>query len=711
MTEKPLSFGKFIKLSKLGLPPRRWSTTTDYHKPNSSREPYGIVLDGNELVIDIDPRNGGDRSLQKLIEVVPTLKPSLATAPTVDTGRNGTHFYFLKPPQVKIKKSLEEYPGIDFLSKGQFVVGPGSSLDPAKYGKNRLAAWTGKYRFDIFSEALSSALLVGSDLLSLIETKQPAVSIQHNSPRYSPTQLKTLLNNLPVKDFRSYEMWRNLMFAVKAASGEGGKKHFLQWCIKDHRYREDIDSIDKLWVAATEIGGITSKTLDYFCRLHGVDPETELMQPTVFKSEKATNSSHQREEYVTTREVWDDYYFIARDNRFYCRSSGVEMCSEAFNIFFREMKSGAANEFLDSMEYRSHRVLSSRYEPYWPITFKEGRNVFVNRWIKPPSFKGKCVQPWLDHVNYLFNGNLEYVELFHKYLSALFQKKRRRLNVTLVLYSKEEGVGKTSPLRFLFSKRFGAKNVKGLTNDVITSAFNSSVTDAEVVIYEEADATKRYAILNKMKAWVTDEFITRHAKGKDAEDVKNFASYIVLTNNKDALAITEQDRRYLVLECEAQPAPYTYFVKLFDYLKENVGAIINYYDSRGLDFETFARRAVRTKTADEMRAASLPEQARAILMHIQEHVEPEIPYADEFLIPALLHDKFFINKGYAKSSPTDGRFSKAFSHLGYTETQRISMAFNGKKKRVRIRSKSKKTVTAKEVRQQWDFIAKLETNC
>lgn len=708
-----MSFDKLIKLSKTGSPPKKWSSTTDHYKPNGKCEPYGIVLSDSELVIDVDPRNGGDMSVQKLIEDIPALKTDLEKAPTVHTGRKGTHYYFLKPPTIKIKKSLKSYPGIDFLSKGQFVIGPNSNLNPERYGKDRLPNWDGCYDFDIFSEPLSEAFEINKELLNLIEKSKPK-DTNTVPPRYSCTQLKTLLDNLPVKDFRDYETWRNLMFAVKAASGDEGRKTFIKWCLKDPKYKDDAQVIGKLWDSATEGGDITSKTLDYFCRLYGIDPDTELLQPTVFETQTRQNSHSESEDsFVTTKEVWDDYYFIAKDNKFYCRSSDVEMCKEAFNIFFREMKSGAADEFLDSMKYRSHRVLASRYEPYRPVKFKEGGNVYVNRWVMGPRFQNISgpLDIWFDHVHYLFSGNLEYIELFHKYLSALFQKKRKRLNVTLVLYSKEEGIGKTSPLRFLFNKRFGHKNVKGLTNDIVTSSFNSSITDAEVVIYEEADATRRYSIMNKIKAWVTDEFITRHAKGKDAEDVRNFASYIVLTNNKDALAITEQDRRYLVLECEAVPQSHAYFVKLFDYLKQNVGAVINYYNNRELDFDAFARRAVRTKTAEEMRRASLPEQARAILSYIQEYVDPEIPYVNEFLIPTLLHDKFFTRNGYVKTSPTDGRFSKAFSHLGYTETQRISMDFNGQKKRVRIRSKSKKTVTKDEVQRQWDFIANLETTC
>ena len=84
---------------------------------------YGVALKAGDLVIDIDPRNGGTESFAKLARDL-----ALDTTDTfsVQTGSGGIHIYLSKPADSKIRKHLKDYPGIDFLSTGAYVVGPGS---------------------------------------------------------------------------------------------------------------------------------------------------------------------------------------------------------------------------------------------------------------------------------------------------------------------------------------------------------------------------------------------------------------------------------------------------------------------------------------------------------------------------------------------------------------------------------------------------------
>lgn len=77
-------------------------------------EPSGV------FVVDIDPRNGGDRAWQELLEEhgdVPVTR-------TVETGGGGTHLYFRHLPGRKLKKSIRR--GIDLKGDGGYVVAPPS---------------------------------------------------------------------------------------------------------------------------------------------------------------------------------------------------------------------------------------------------------------------------------------------------------------------------------------------------------------------------------------------------------------------------------------------------------------------------------------------------------------------------------------------------------------------------------------------------------
>lgn len=89
------------------------------YKPDGN---YGINLAATVLIIDCDPRNYPD-GRDMLGEIwqhigVPTR--------TVKTPRGGYHFYFTKPADKVFKKKQANWPGIDFLSHGCYVCGPGT---------------------------------------------------------------------------------------------------------------------------------------------------------------------------------------------------------------------------------------------------------------------------------------------------------------------------------------------------------------------------------------------------------------------------------------------------------------------------------------------------------------------------------------------------------------------------------------------------------
>jgi len=77
------------------------------------------------VVLDIDPRHGGDRSLESLKTV-----GEFPNTYTVETGGGGQHIYFVRFDGVKLKSVPEvfgkKYPGIDLKAEGGYVVAEGS---------------------------------------------------------------------------------------------------------------------------------------------------------------------------------------------------------------------------------------------------------------------------------------------------------------------------------------------------------------------------------------------------------------------------------------------------------------------------------------------------------------------------------------------------------------------------------------------------------
>lgn len=84
---------------------------------------FGVVVD-DHLVIDIDPRNGGDESYKRLCRDT-GIDYEDESGFVVETGGGGLHIYFKNEPPAALLSHLEKYKGIDFKISG-YCVGCGS---------------------------------------------------------------------------------------------------------------------------------------------------------------------------------------------------------------------------------------------------------------------------------------------------------------------------------------------------------------------------------------------------------------------------------------------------------------------------------------------------------------------------------------------------------------------------------------------------------
>ncbi|MHB8513689.1 MAG: bifunctional DNA primase/polymerase [Actinomycetota bacterium] len=91
---------------------KRWNG-----KPN-----VGVLTGENHVVLDIDPRNGGDDELAAL----ESLHGPLPHTPEVLTGGIGRHIYF-QSPAGSIVRSRDLAPGVEVKAKGRLVVGAQST--------------------------------------------------------------------------------------------------------------------------------------------------------------------------------------------------------------------------------------------------------------------------------------------------------------------------------------------------------------------------------------------------------------------------------------------------------------------------------------------------------------------------------------------------------------------------------------------------------
>lgn len=145
--------------SRSKLPLKGWRATKpgDFGYKKLAACNYGIALRGEDLIIDVDPRNfaKGDNPLKRLVA---DLGIDLSQTFTVKTGGGGLHIYLRKPADFKVVNELKEkYPGVEFKAEGRFVVGP-ESIHPG----------TGQ-KYEILSGSLDDITEAPQALLDAIE--------------------------------------------------------------------------------------------------------------------------------------------------------------------------------------------------------------------------------------------------------------------------------------------------------------------------------------------------------------------------------------------------------------------------------------------------------------------------------------------------------------------------------------------------------------
>jgi len=177
---------------------------------------YGVVLQADDLIVDIDPRNfkNGNNSLDKLLTDINWTVNSFI----VKTGGGGYHIYLKKDPKINIVTGVKKYPGVEFKTKGAQIVGPGS-IHPDS-----------KKLYIIYNSRPISTLLAPSELINMIKT-----NIESDRMSVIVDEKLNLDINLSGKESDRYIKYL-LDQAPRAVAGENGNNITFQVACKARDY-------------------------------------------------------------------------------------------------------------------------------------------------------------------------------------------------------------------------------------------------------------------------------------------------------------------------------------------------------------------------------------------------------------------------------------------------------------------------------------------
>jgi len=215
---------------------RGWQSTPHWSDEQmGNMEKYGFFATGfgvlcqGFLIIDIDPRNGGNEGYAKLCKDTDTDYKKESSF-VVRTGGGGWHIYFKAPEGAALKSHLHDYAGIDFKSSG-FVVGCGSmhkSGTPYEAEKGHPS--------DISD---TPTQLINK----LIKTDQHRAMREGVAIDVSDSELVDMLSC--VSPDCDYETWVKCGMSVHHATGGGGFNIWDSWSAKGKGY--ESDPMEKKW--------------------------------------------------------------------------------------------------------------------------------------------------------------------------------------------------------------------------------------------------------------------------------------------------------------------------------------------------------------------------------------------------------------------------------------------------------------------------------
>ena len=167
----------------------------------------------------------------------------------------------------------------------------------------------------------------------------------------------------------------------------------------------------------------------------------------------------------------------------------------------------------------------------------------VGHVAKLPKYIGNLI----DHI---MTDDTEVIDRFYNDL-AWFVQNRKKL-ISSYLWQGVEGTGKGFFFSRVLQVIFGTQYCAQADQDAFGTQFNSFLTDNVLVLINEVSGnfsgseSKNLSTIEKMKIAITDEHIQIEGKNKDRFNGKNVCSFLFATNRRDAITLSDNDRRFNV---------------------------------------------------------------------------------------------------------------------------------------------------------------------
>ncbi len=568
----------------------------------------GMVIGPGDLVLDIDPRNGGNEGFEKLTAEL----NGLVMIPTVVTPSGGRHYYMKMPEEyigLTFKKKLRRFPGVDFLTQGAQCVIVSSTIKGA-----------GSYDwfdpdFGGFEQEDAPAELLDLFSRGQLDNSDPSDLGDFDglvgSGGWSKEKVLEMLSKLDPS--MPNDEWVKVGMALHDWDPVGGQAIWEYWSTDGDNYIEG--ETEKRWRSFHSTGEVTlgsiafmaksadfdkaqDRLADYLKRISSAPDnktiETELA-PDIRKDKVLSSVDRERVASVIQsrfKELTGSKLPISECRDMIRRDAGLEVARPKTPEWCNNwVYINSHRGFVDYQRLQIHKaeafnLINSKHTPLTLAGNEQSASTFVAAYglvqvvhamAYLPMYEERICTMDGEKVLNTFNtrtlpetaeefskAGKQAIGMVKKHIKFICSTDENADILTQWLASQVQNPGKQilwSPLiqsipgtgKSFFSDLLGAvlgdKNVGTVAPGQVTSDFNGWAANVAVNVLEELQIRghNRYEVINALKPLLTDRMIQINEKGVKPYRTLNTANYICFTNSKDALPLEESDRRWWVI--------------------------------------------------------------------------------------------------------------------------------------------------------------------
>jgi len=372
----------------------------------------------------------------------------------------------------------------------------------------------------------------------------------------------------------------------------------------------------------------------------------------------------------------DDYIYILANAIYRNKHNGAEMGNRAFNTNYDRITPKDGEEYVSAEFYAKDRIKCvqdimyvPKFGEYFEFNGVEYFNTYKpkdRKFVKPHTTD--ICERVVKHTAKLL-PTVKDQEVLMSFIAHQVQKPGELLLWALVLQG-VPGVGK-SFYADMITEMLGTRNVGRVSSSMFTSEYNEFSTGKSVNCVDELrvdNGRDRYKVVNTIKPLITDTMLAVSEKYKSGRAALNTCNYFCTTNEKDAVPIDDNDRRWAVLfSCPSlvQLAKTDYFKRLFNDMRDNSDELFAFFNA--YEIPTWIKNSVR---APETSAKKLMIEASKTVAQLSVEFaldEFENVWLDEgnAINITRLQEQAENQQGFENDFPKTSHLTKILMNMGY----------------------------------------------